>query len=84
MITFSEIYDFISTQPIYIAIPLYALSLIVFIFASLGAYSVYTGFIHNIEYLAEKTSLSETAILLLNVFAYVALYIALFVVDFNG
>ena len=76
---FSAFYDFILSQPLYFAIPLWIVFGILCILATIGGYAVFAGFCNNVEDFTKKLGFSEKGAVILLIPSYLALLI--FIMD---
>lgn len=77
VITRTEIFDFIWSQPFYFSIPLFLLFVLFCALVVLGGYSIIVGILKSAEEFSEFLGFSETVSVILVALGYIAVYIAL-------
>mgnify|MGYP006896643790 CR=1 FL=1 len=77
VITRTEIFDFIWSQPMYFAIPLALLFVVFCALIVFGAYCIFVGIFKCAEEVCNIIDVSESVALLLVVLGYIAVFVAL-------
>ncbi len=77
MITRTDIFNFIWSQPIYFSIPLLILFFMFCILMVIGTYSIFVGIVKSAEEFSEFSGLSEKISVILTILGYIAVYFAL-------